>query len=191
MFALQSSTFRDSAIVSSKHPSTSHSARYLRRSSAPAHSAHTLAPRLGPVEPRNFCTTQKTNRTCQYTGIMAMPDESTGDGYPIEMQTNHLSQFMLASKLLPTLKKGASRSGAARIVTHSSVSRKSPNTPVNKEHYGKNGGNLGGDGTNARWQRYHQTKLANVCFMQALKVRNLSQNLPSNLLSNLLEDPHA
>lgn len=100
-----------------------------------------------------------------------MPDESTGDGYPKEMQTNHLSQFMLASKLFPLLQQGAARSGTARIVTHSSGARKNPNTPVNKEHYGKNGGKLGGDGN--KWERYHQTKMANVLFMQALKVRNV------------------
>lgn len=99
---------------------------------------------------------------------MAMPDTSTKDDYPQEMQTNHLSQFLLASKLMPCLTAGAKKAGTARIVTHSSGARKHPNTNVNKEHYGKNGGNLGGDGN--RWERYHQTKLANVCFVQALKV---------------------
>lgn len=95
-----------------------------------------------------------------------MPDESTKDGYPQEMQTNHLSQFMLASKLMPCLGQGAQKAGTARIVTHSSGARKGSN--VNKEHYGKSGGNLGGHKN--RWERYHQTKLANVCFMQTLKV---------------------
>lgn len=104
------------------------------------------------------------------TGIMAMPDVSTKDEYPQEMQTNHLSQFLLASKLMTCLTQGASRAGTARIVTHSSGARKHPGTNVNPEHYGKNGGSLGGDGN--RWERYHQTKLANVCFMQALKVRD-------------------
>jgi hypothetical protein len=96
-----------------------------------------------------------------------MPDTSTKDGYPQEMQTNHLSQFLLASKVLPLLQKAAAKSGSARIVTHSSAARLY-GANVNKDHYGKNGGNLGGD--KARWERYHQTKLANVCFMQALKV---------------------
>jgi NAD(P)-dependent dehydrogenase (short-subunit alcohol dehydrogenase family) len=49
--------------------------------------------------------------------------------------------------------------------------------PLKPDFFGKNGGNLGGDGTEEennsvkgpRWERYHQTKLANAVFTYALK----------------------
>ena len=40
-------------------------------------------------------------------GIMAMPDEPTVDGFDTQMQTNHLSHFLLTRELYPVLEKGA------------------------------------------------------------------------------------
>lgn len=100
-----------------------------------------------------------------------MPDTYTTDRFPTEMQTNHLSHFLLTSRLLPALSEAAKRAGSARVVTHTSSARKMGKT-VNPEHYKKQEGegeHLGGH--KARWQRYHQTKLANIVFVQALKVR--------------------
>eukprot|EP00892_Ulva_mutabilis_P004919 jgi/Ulvmu1/279/UM001_0283.1 len=103
-------------------------------------------------------------------GVMALPDKATGDGYDVQMQTNHLSHFLLASSVFPALQKAAEVSGSARIVGHSSGSRKWPGTPCDAKYYGKNGGDLGGDEKAiARWERYHQSKLANVLFAGALK----------------------
>ena len=39
------------------------------------------------------------------------------------------------------------------------------------KYFGKNGGNLGGDGGWGRWMRYHQTKLANAVFAAELDRR--------------------
>ncbi|ACO70040.1 predicted protein [Micromonas commoda] len=39
------------------------------------------------------------------------------------------------------------------------------------KYFGKNGGNLGGDGGHGRWMRYHQTKLANSVFAAELARR--------------------
>ncbi len=104
-------------------------------------------------------------------GVMALEDMSTIDGYDIQMQTNVLSHFLLTKELFPLLKK----SSAARIVNHSSMARLGG--PLKPDFFGKNGGNLGGDGTEAenhnfkgpRWDRYQQTKLANAVFNYALK----------------------
>ena len=102
---------------------------------------------------------------------MALPDVATVDGYDVQMQTNHLSHFLLASIVLPALQTAAEVSGSARIVGHSSAARKSPGTPCDAKYYGKNGGDLGGDSaTVPKWERYHQSKLANVLFTGALKV---------------------
>ena len=78
------------------------------------------------------------------------------------MQTNHLSHFLLTKELLPLLNKAAAAKGEARIVNHSSGARKFPSTPLQAKYLGKNGGNLGGNGSSmlfcgARCQRYHET----------------------------------
>ena len=38
-------------------------------------------------------------------GIMAMPDEATVDGFDTQMQTNHLSHFLLTRELYPLLQQ--------------------------------------------------------------------------------------
>lgn len=102
---------------------------------------------------------------------MAMPDKVTGDGYEQQMQTNHLSHFLLSSLLLPTLEQAADARGQARIVNHSSGARKGPPTPLQAKYLEKGAaGTFGGDAMNARYQRYHQTKLANMLFTDALQV---------------------
>jgi len=109
---------------------------------------------------------------CNNAGIMAFDDVATKDGYDVQMQTNHLSHFLLTKELFPLLKRAKELRGEARIVNHSSGLRKGG--PLKREYFGKNGGNLGGNGASmlfngARWQRYHQTKLANSVFTVALK----------------------
>jgi len=113
---------------------------------------------------------------CNNAGVMASKDEATKDGYDVQMQTNHLSHFLLTRELWPQLTKAAELRGEARVVNHSSVARKGKK--LEQKYMGKNGGNLGGDkevGTmpcsGARWERYHQTKLANLVFTLALRDR--------------------
>lgn len=105
-------------------------------------------------------------------GIMAMEDLATKDGCDIQMQVNHLSHFLLTSELWPAIKTAADKRGDARVVTMSSIARKG--NPFSAKHYGKNGGDLGGDAdpsnikSGPRWERYHQTKLANCVYVHAL-----------------------
>lgn len=121
---------------------------------------------------------------CNNAGVMALADDATGDGYDVQMQTNVISHFQLFKGLLPLLKK----SGAARVVNHSSMARLGG--PLKAEYFGKNGGHLGGDGTEVenmsfqgpRWERYHQTKLANFVFTYALAQKLAAQGI-SNILS--------
>jgi len=119
-------------------------------------------------------------------GVMALKDEATSDGYDVQMQTNVISHFLLTKELFPLLKK----SEEGRIVNHSSMARLGP--PLASKYFEKNGGNLGGDGTEEenfsfrgpRWKRYHQTKLANATFTYGLKNKLEAANV-SNVISLL------
>lgn len=108
---------------------------------------------------------------CNNAGVMALKDQATKDGYDVQMQTNCISHFLLTKGLFPLLKNSAD----ARIVNHTSMARLGPN--LEERYFGKNGGNLGGDGDESqgfegpRWARYHQTKLANCAFTYGLKER--------------------
>ena len=75
---------------------------------------------------------------------MAFPDVATKDGYDIQMQTNHLSHFLLTRLLFSLLEKKAESKGEARVVNHSSQAAWVPTTRLNERNLGKNGGNLGG-----------------------------------------------
>ena len=113
-------------------------------------------------------------------GVMALEDVATKDGYDIQMQTNHLSHFLLTAELMPLLEKAANESGDSRVVHHSSVARLSEKH-LKAEYLEKNGGNLGGNSASmffggARWVRYSQTKLANAAFTAALHHKLQAKN---------------
>ena len=112
-------------------------------------------------------------------GVMALKDQATNDGYDVQIQTNVISHFLLTKELFPLMQK----SQEARIVNHSSMARLGP--PLEMKYFEKNGGNLGGDGTEEennsfqgpRWMRYHQTKLANANFTYGLKNKLEAANI--------------
>lgn len=121
---------------------------------------------------------------CNNAGVMAMADRATKDGYDVQMQTNHLSHFLLTAELFPLLAKAAERTGDARVVNHSSLARKSGGRLLDARYFGKNGGNLGGDPEGCApfqgpaWERYQQSKLANVVFAYALHDRLAAARSP-------------
>ena len=112
-------------------------------------------------------------------GVMALKDDATADGYDVQMQTNVISHFLITKELFPLLRK----SNGARIVNHSSMARLGG--PLASEYFEKKGGNLGGDGSEeenanfqgGRWERYHQTKLANATFTYGLKSKREAANI--------------
>ncbi|MBL4686695.1 MAG: SDR family NAD(P)-dependent oxidoreductase [Nannocystaceae bacterium] len=113
---------------------------------------------------------------CNNAGVMALEDQATGDGYDVQMQTNHLSHFLLTRELWPLLVRAADSSGEARVANHSSSARMAPGKKLKASYLEKNGGNLGGNGSGlvfngARWVRYNQSKLANAAFTAALHHR--------------------
>lgn len=112
---------------------------------------------------------------CNNAGVMALADTPTVDGFDVQMQTNHLSHFLLVRELMPALERAAERRGDARVVHHTSGARMGVSR-IEPEYLGPNGGRLGGDGASmwllgARWRRYAQTKLANAAFTAELDAR--------------------
>ncbi len=126
--------------------------------------------RTAAAKVRSLCP-EGLDVLCNNAGVMALEDAATPDGYDIQMQTNHLSHFLLTKELFSTLEKAAKLRGEARIVNHSSAARFGKK--LEAKYLEKNGGNLGGNGSNmlfggARWVRYQQTKLANAAFTSCL-----------------------
>ena len=109
---------------------------------------------------------------CNNAGVMALEDVPTEDSFDVQMQTNHLSHFLLTKLVFDLLEKSANLNGEARIINHSSIARKQVKK-LEPKYLKKNGGNLGGNGSSiffggARWMRYGQTKLANAAFTACL-----------------------
>lgn len=105
---------------------------------------------------------------CNNAGVMGLPDQATKDGFDVQIQTNHLSHFLLTSEIWSLLETAATQRGEARVVNHSSGAR--TGITLDAAYFGKNGGNLGGDGFPGlgKWRRYQQSKLANLLFTYAL-----------------------
>jgi NAD(P)-dependent dehydrogenase (short-subunit alcohol dehydrogenase family) len=121
------------------------------------------------------CSQEGIDALINNAGIMATADEATEDGFDTQMQTNHLSHFLLTKQVFSLLQKAADLRGEARIVNHSSMARKAVKKLEGK-YLEANGGNLGGNGASmwlggARWTRYGHTKLANAAFTAALHHR--------------------
>lgn len=119
---------------------------------------------------------------CNNAGVMALEDKATSDGFDVQMQTNHLSHFLLTHNLYPALDKAAELRGEARIVNHSSVARFGKK--LEAKYLEAKGGQLGGNGSSmifkgARWVRYQQTKLANAAYTAALheKLKNSNSRI--------------
>ncbi|CAJ1364205.1 unnamed protein product [Effrenium voratum] len=116
---------------------------------------------------------------CNNAGIMGFPDVATEDKCDVQMQSNHLSHFLLTNLCMPLLGKAADLRGEARVVNHSSALRVMDDDNFSNEldpkFLEKNGGNLGGNSETimkgANFHRYQQTKLANVVFTYALHDR--------------------
>jgi NAD(P)-dependent dehydrogenase (short-subunit alcohol dehydrogenase family) len=72
-------------------------------------------------------------------GIMAARDTATKDGYDTQMQTNHLSHFLLTRELLPLLEAASKRTGDARVVNHSSIARRNGGNMIDAKYLGKYG----------------------------------------------------
>ena len=77
---------------------------------------------------------------CNNAGVMALEDVATKDGYDVQMQTNHLSHFLLTKELYPLLKKARDLRGEARVVHHSSARSQASWHSIGSQVFGKEWG---------------------------------------------------
>jgi NAD(P)-dependent dehydrogenase (short-subunit alcohol dehydrogenase family) len=91
-------------------------------------------------------------------GVMAIPRHTTVDGFEMQFGTNHLGHFALTGALLPALKKRA----GSRVVNVSSTMHR-----VGRIYWD----DLMGEKKYSAWNRYGQSKLANLLFTSELNSR--------------------
>eukprot|EP00308_Calcidiscus_leptoporus_P025086 CAMPEP_0119369038 /NCGR_PEP_ID=MMETSP1334-20130426/15618_1 /TAXON_ID=127549 /ORGANISM="Calcidiscus leptoporus, Strain RCC1130" /LENGTH=339 /DNA_ID=CAMNT_0007385807 /DNA_START=27 /DNA_END=1046 /DNA_ORIENTATION=- len=113
---------------------------------------------------------------CNNAGVMMMEKAATEDGLCSELQTNHLSHFLLTAELYPLLEAAANSRGDARIVNHSSSARQMPfmlssHIGIDPVYFEAEPKEWGGDGFFGRAGRYGQSKLANSVFTNALATK--------------------
>jgi len=97
-------------------------------------------------------------------GIMGLEKILTADGWDVQLQTNHLSHFLLAHELLDLLARAP---GGGRVVSHSSMAHKAGRINAANLNEGAADGMCGLAGAlpGAKpFVRYGQSKLANVLF---------------------------
>eukprot|EP00966_Prymnesium_polylepis_P292330 6751284-Prymnesium_polylepis.1 len=117
---------------------------------------------------RSECAENGLDVLCCNAGVMLQPDQASVDGYDVTASTNVLSHFLLTRELLPTLERAAAARGEARVVCMSSGSGFGP-PAFDARYYAREGGQLGG--REASYERYHQSKLANLLFVATLHDR--------------------
>ena len=92
-------------------------------------------------------------------GVMAVPEQTTADGFEMQLGVNHLGHFVLTGRLLPALL----RAPASRVVSITSFARFT-GTPVSAQ-------NPHLRGSYGPWRAYGQSKLANLHFAMELHRR--------------------
>jgi len=99
-------------------------------------------------------------------GIMALGPETTRDGYEVQFQVNHLSHALTINTLLPLLSETAARHGGdARIVNLSSIAYdQAPRSGIEFATLRSKQASFGGLLGFPKWQRYGQSKLANLLY---------------------------
>eukprot|EP00013_Stygamoeba_regulata_P024446 CAMPEP_0177647946 /NCGR_PEP_ID=MMETSP0447-20121125/10567_1 /TAXON_ID=0 /ORGANISM="Stygamoeba regulata, Strain BSH-02190019" /LENGTH=336 /DNA_ID=CAMNT_0019150557 /DNA_START=128 /DNA_END=1138 /DNA_ORIENTATION=+ len=128
---------------------------------------------------QSLCADSGIDVLCNNAGVMGLPNVATQDGYDVQMQTNHLSHFLLTLSVWPLLERAAAQRGEARVVNHSSGARKKPGWALDARYLGRNGGQLGTDWNPlSKWTRYQQSKLANLLFTYGLHTRAQAAGSP-------------
>ena len=97
---------------------------------------------------------------------MAGPYEKTSDGFESQFGVNHLGHFLLTNMLLPVLIKSGSKAHPSRVVNLSSMAALlfAPEKGILFD-------DLDGSKNYQKWERYGQSKIANILFTNELNKR--------------------
>jgi len=92
-------------------------------------------------------------------GVMACPLARTAEGFELQLATNHIGHFLLASLLAPALRAGA----PARVVAVSSAGHQFASVDFADPHFERR--------PYDKWTAYGQSKTANIWFARELDRR--------------------
>lgn len=123
-------------------------------------------------------------------GIMAFPDKRTKDGFDVQLQTNHFSHFLLTKQVFSSLRKAYDSGREVRICQHSSGARNMTKEPIVEKYFERcEEQTLGGDELKAKFQRYHQSKLANTCFAMKLNKELEKRGFDLSKMKSVVAEP--
>jgi len=105
-------------------------------------------------------------------GVMACPLQYTSDGLEMQFGVNHISHFLLTKLLLPVLTRSGTQESKSRVISLSSIGNwlYSPACGILLD-------DLDGKKCYHKWERYGQSKLANILFAKELNSICAAQNL--------------
>lgn len=118
-------------------------------------------------------TKKPLNLLINNAGIMAAPKALTEDGFESQFGVNHLGHFLLTTQLLPLLIASGTKENPSRVINLSSG--------ANIMFSSKDGikmDDLNGDKTYYKWERYGESKLANILFTKELNRRMQAAGQP-------------
>ena len=119
-------------------------------------------------------------------------DMRTEDGFDTTMQVNHLSQYLLTKLTFPALQQAYDAGQEVRICQHSSTGRNLFHGILQPKYFKKSApGTLGGNSFFAGFFRYHQTKLANSCFVLRLYEELKAQGYDTEHFKSVAAEPGA
>ena len=107
-------------------------------------------------------------------GVMACPKTFTTDGIEMQFAVNHLGHFYLTQNLLPLLEKSGTKDKPSRVVNLSSIAQM-----IFAPHEGIVFDDMNAEKSYRDWERYGQSKLANVLFSNELNNRYKDGNVIS------------
>ena len=117
---------------------------------------------------------------CNNAGVMGLDVQMTKDGFDIQIQTNHLSHFLMTLRLWPLLKSTAEKHGDVTLTQVSSGASEKGKPTVDASNLNNPHPPHGLllylapyvlGGSTGHWARYGQSKLANVLFANELQRR--------------------